>query len=275
MELGAVTTVRASDGAQLAVHGRAGPGPTVLLVHGFTLDHRCWEAVSESLVLGGVSVVAVDLRGHGASTLGTDPPDLVRLTQDLGEVVRTLGSDRVVAVGHSLGAFVTLGARADAELASCLDGIVAISAMATSITNPFVKAGARFFTSHAGARLVRSPRLGRSMLHSWFRHGASDTEVEATRAWSASCPVAGRRAVGGATDAIDLRPGFATPGPRTLIACGADDRATPPDHSRRIAAAIPGANLHIVDGAGHMVITEQAVALGTMLAEWITGRSST
>ena len=43
----------------------------------------------------------------------------------------------------------------------------------------------------------------------------------------------------------------------TLVIAGAEDPATPPDHGRRIADAIPGARLEIVDGAAHLGNVEQ------------------
>ena len=38
----------------------------------------------------------------------------------------------------------------------------------------------------------------------------------------------------------------------TLVICGADDQVTPREASIAMAAAIPNARLHIVDGAGHV-----------------------
>ena len=43
----------------------------------------------------------------------------------------------------------------------------------------------------------------------------------------------------------------------TLVLCGSEDAATPLERSREIAAAIPGARLEIVAGAGHLSAVEQ------------------
>jgi pimeloyl-ACP methyl ester carboxylesterase len=42
-----------------------------------------------------------------------------------------------------------------------------------------------------------------------------------------------------------------------LVLCGADDKMTPVDFSRQIAASINGAKLGEIAGAGHMVMLEQ------------------
>jgi pimeloyl-ACP methyl ester carboxylesterase len=42
-----------------------------------------------------------------------------------------------------------------------------------------------------------------------------------------------------------------------LVICGAEDKMTPPDCSRQLAASISGATLEIIEGAGHMVMMER------------------
>ena len=49
-------------------------------------------------------------------------------------------------------------------------------------------------------------------------------------------------------------------------AAGADDPATPPELGRRIAEAIPGARLAIVDGAAHLANVEQPETVNDLLA---------
>ena len=56
----------------------------------------------------------------------------------------------------------------------------------------------------------------------------------------------------------------------TLVLCGEADQLTPPEHSRAIAAAIAGARLAMVPGAGHMLTMEQPQRVNTLLREWIS-----
>jgi pimeloyl-ACP methyl ester carboxylesterase len=72
-----------------------------LLVHGIMSDSRTWRRVGPALAAGGYRVVAVDLRGHGASGRSEDysaeayAADLVESAGGLGAVE--------LALGHSLG----------------------------------------------------------------------------------------------------------------------------------------------------------------------------
>lgn len=71
---------------------------SAVLVHGIMSDSRTWRRVGPALAERGYRVVAVDLRGHGASPRGEYSPAL--FARDL---VDTLGGRADVAIGHSLG----------------------------------------------------------------------------------------------------------------------------------------------------------------------------
>ncbi|GCD38432.1 alpha/beta hydrolase [Streptomyces chrestomyceticus JCM 4735] len=70
-----------------------------VLVHGIMSDHRTWRRVGPALAARGYRVIAVDLRGHGASPRGPYSDELFA-----DDLVETLPSGVEVALGHSLGA---------------------------------------------------------------------------------------------------------------------------------------------------------------------------
>lgn len=55
----------------------------------------------------------------------------------------------------------------------------------------------------------------------------------------------------------------------TIVVVGEQDRWSPPEQHRAIANAIPGAQLHIVKDAGHMLPAEQPSRFNAILAEWL------
>jgi pimeloyl-ACP methyl ester carboxylesterase len=55
----------------------------------------------------------------------------------------------------------------------------------------------------------------------------------------------------------------------TLIICGSQDRMTPPSRSEYLHERIAGSQLHILDGAGHMVMIEQPDEVAGLLAEFV------
>lgn len=69
----------------------------------------------------------------------------------------------------------------------------------------------------------------------------------------------------------DLRPALAAIRCPTLVVCGDTDLLTPPDHSREIAAAIPGARLEVVPDCGHLLTLEQPQQVNALLLDWLAG----
>ncbi len=83
--------------------------PAVILLHGFTCDHRAWRQLSEVLATG-FHVIAPDLRGHGASDA---PKDLDTYTMeayanDLSGLLNHLDVDTAALVGCSFGGMIAL-----------------------------------------------------------------------------------------------------------------------------------------------------------------------
>jgi pimeloyl-ACP methyl ester carboxylesterase len=83
----------------------AGEGKSLVLVHGITESRRTWDPLVAPLIAAGYRVVAVDLRGHGASSQ-VAPYDLATMAGDLGAVLAEEGIDDALVVGHSLGGAV-------------------------------------------------------------------------------------------------------------------------------------------------------------------------
>jgi pimeloyl-ACP methyl ester carboxylesterase len=85
--------------------GRSADAPAVFAVHGITANHVSFEAFVE--VLGGeATVVAPDLRGRGRSNGISGPFGITAHVADLVATLDDLGIGEVVAVGHSMGAWV-------------------------------------------------------------------------------------------------------------------------------------------------------------------------
>lgn len=67
----------------------------------------------------------------------------------------------------------------------------------------------------------------------------------------------------------DLRPQLPRLAVPTLVAVGDADQLTTPEQAAEIAAAIPGARLAHVAGAGHMLTLEQPDAVNRLLLDWL------
>jgi pimeloyl-ACP methyl ester carboxylesterase len=85
----------------------AGPddrdAPLVVLLHGLPGLWWSWRHQPPAIAAEGYRVVAMDLRGTGASDKPPIGYDVPGLTRDVAGVVRSLGCERAVVVGHGIG----------------------------------------------------------------------------------------------------------------------------------------------------------------------------
>lgn len=253
------------NGVNLAVDAR-GDGPAILFIHGYPLDHTIWSAQVEAL--DGWRRIAPDLRGMGQS----DAPDLgysmATYASDLAALLDTLGVERAVLCGLSMGGYVAFEflRRWRARVA----GLVLIATRA----GPDTAEGKRARDAAAAqAREGGAGVIADAMLPKMLAPGAPEALAARVRALMAATPVPGVVGALGAMrdrpDSTSLLAGLA--GLPSLVIAGGSDQLMPVSEVTAMAAAIPGARLVVAPGAGHLptleapsVVTD---ALRTFLAQ--------
>ena len=272
--------VPTSDGGEIHVEHR-GSGRPFLLVHGVTLSTMVWHYLMTDLVDAGYRAVAIDLRGHGRSTAGSEGYTVARLAEDIYEVLRALHLHDVVLVGHSLGGMTGLQLLADhPDLTddATVSGLVLVSTSASPIGGNGVPAAfariSRILTPAAGrGHLVASARRARLDIADLycrlaFGAAASPTHVELTRAMTSSMPADILVPLIVSLVAFDdrkLLPRIKVP---TEIVVGQRDLLTPIWHSRYMVRHIPDAELVVLPACGHMVPFERREDLARLLVGW-------
>lgn len=85
-----------------------GTGPLVLLIHGFPESWYSWRHQLPVLAAAGYRAVAIDVRGYGRSSkpAATHAYRMLDLVEDNAAVVRALGEESAVVVGHDWGATI-------------------------------------------------------------------------------------------------------------------------------------------------------------------------
>src|ERR671920_2294831 len=83
-----------------------GEGPLVLLLHGFPEGAWAWRHQLPALAAAGYRAVAIDLRGYGDSFVpaSVEAYRMLAHVADNVAVVRALGAETAVIVGHDWGA---------------------------------------------------------------------------------------------------------------------------------------------------------------------------
>lgn len=89
-----------------------GQGRDLLLLHGLASNARFWDLAAPNLVED-FRVLALDLRGHGASGKPEDGYDFPGVAADVAAFVQAMGLRNPILVGHSWGGNVVIQVGAD------------------------------------------------------------------------------------------------------------------------------------------------------------------
>lgn len=224
---------------------------TALLLSGNLCDDRLWLlAVRQALSDAGLAVAIPALTQPSIAAMAA--------------TALAAAPGRVLPIGFSMGAIV---AAETARVAPTrLAGMVFIAANFTADLPERAAARPRHQARVRGGELPDI--VERILLPSYF--AAPRPELAAlVRSMATDAGVDGFVAQSEAlrlrSDLTGVLPGIAVP---TLLIVGEMDRVTPPAIHRGWAAAIPGARLEIVAGAGHLLPLEAPETLAGLLAAW-------
>lgn len=267
-------TVTSADGSRLyaQTHGPT-DAPAVVLVHGWTCSTAMWAPIIRELATDH-HVIAYDLRGHGRSpagpngrlaTHGPGRPSIDLLVRDLTAVLdQALPSGRrAVVVGHSMGAMAVLAAAGDAVFTEraaavvlCSTGTSRLVAEVRVLPLPAGRLRTRVHRAVLGSPAPLGPVTAvgsRVLKYATMGRAASPEAVTACARIVHACPRRVRAAWAQVLETLDIDPQAARLTVPTSVVVGTEDRLTPRQHARDIAARLPHcARLTEVPGVGHM-----------------------
>ncbi len=249
-------------------HELSGPPDGQVLVMGGSLgtDLHMWDG--QVPLARDLRLVRHDHRGHGRSPVPPGPYEIADLGADVLALLDDLGIGRASYCGLSIGGMVGmwLGIHAPERV----DRLVLIC---TSAHMPPASAWAE---RAAAVRAAGSPQVvADTVVGRWLTAGyaAAHPEVrERLRAMLCATDAEGYAACCGAIERMDLRADLERIVAPTLVISGAEDEATPPEHQRLIAEAIPGARHEILSPAAHVAAVEQAASVNDLILEHLETR---
>lgn len=118
--------VSSADGVTIRYEARGAGSPALVFVHGWCGERGLWRNQLESFSEDH-RVVALDLGGHGESGRNRTDWTTEAFAADVRAVIEALGLQRVILVGHSNGAAISL--RVARDLRWRVDGVVGVDAL--------------------------------------------------------------------------------------------------------------------------------------------------
>lgn len=247
-----MSTVQVMGGEVFYVGRRPVPErqPPVVFVHGAGGTHQHW--LYQVRDLPETATYAPDLPGHGRSQ-GPGRDRIAAYSDWLVAFLDSVGLEQVVLTGHSMGGGIAL------EVALRYPGRVAGLGL--------VATGARMGVAPALLeRLEQDPEAAARLIAGWS-YGPEAT-AEMVRQGRRQLQQAQPKVLYGdfvACDAFDVRECLAEISAPAFVLCGTQDRMTPAKYAAFLRDGIAGSTLHLVEGAGHMVLLEQPQAVTSAL----------
>jgi pimeloyl-ACP methyl ester carboxylesterase len=247
-------------------HKDLGPrgAPAVILLHGFPLDHTQWAPQARALEAAGVRVIVPDLRGLGRAPPGHGPGSMAAYAGDVLRLAGRAGIGRFAVAGFSMGGYVAFELLRQAPERVRALALVDTRADADSDEGRKGRAATIAKLRAEGAQV-----LVEAMLPKLLTPAAPPALVEQVRATILRTSVEGAvfalEAMAARPDSRALLPALRMP---VLVVVGEEDAITPPDASRAMAAAAPGASLVLVKGAAHLSTLERADEVARAMVAW-------
>jgi len=236
---------------------RRGRGESLVLIHGYPLDHTTWNEVA-LLLENGFDLVLPDLRGMGLSDAVNRTYAMADLASDIAGLLDDLRLQKVFIAGHSMGGYVALAfAGAFSRRVRGL-GLIASQVLADS---PERKAG-RYQT----AQDVDEKGVG-VVVEAMATKLSAEVRVQsfAREVMQRQKPagiVGSLKAMAERSDSSDLFKSFMFP---VVIVHGDADALIPVERGREMKAALPHAHYAELPKAGHMPMMEDPLAVAQAL----------
>ena len=245
-----------------------GSGPALVLLHGFPLDSRIWEA-QLSRLSGRFRVIAPDLRGFGQSQGGA-AFTMEALADDVHALAAQLGAAPFVLGGLSMGGYV---AHAYAKkYPTDLRGLILIDTKAEGDT-PEGKQGRQTMIDlvRASGPKAVAEQMRPKMLAPATATGNAEVLRRLNQIMEA-CPAEtieyALLAMRDREDHTADLPSLPVP---ALVIVGEADAITPPSAAEAMQKAIPRCARVVIPDAGHMTPMEQPERVNQAIAEFMDG----
>ena len=244
-----------------------GNGLPLLCLHAYPVDGTIWRAqypLAETMRL-----IVPDVRGMGRSEAPVEPPLMDVLAEDAVALLDHLAIDRAVVMGLSLGGYVALAMyrRFPQRIRGLIFADTRADADTAEMRERRLRAAAGLRKDGVAAVLGAIPMMFGSSTKEAHPELIAEEEHHLARADAEGLALI-QLAMAERSDSTGLLPQIAVP---TLLLCGEEDPASPPDTMRAMAEQIPNARFALIPAAGHYSPLENPAAFNREVEAFMRG----
>jgi 3-oxoadipate enol-lactonase len=236
--------------------------PALVFANSLGSDLHIWDDVAERLSAY-FSIVRYDIRGHGLSEASPPPYSARDLSEDVVALMDLLEINQAILCGVSVGGIIAQSL--------VLDHPDRVRALVLSDTGARIGSLESWkqrieIVQTGGLEALREPTMER-----WFSQSFRQQHTAAIRGYSTmllKVTPAGYIGTCCALRDADFHATASRIKAPTLVLCGAEDIATPPELGRELAGLIAGSKFSSIDGSGHLPCIEQPGQMAERMMEF-------
>ena len=243
-----------------------GTGMPVAFIHGFPHNRTLW-APQVSALVDRARCIVPDLRGFGESSRN-GPFTIDRFADDVALLLRSLGIDRAVIAGLSMGGYVAMAfwrrhrrmvrAIVLADTRAGIDTEEGRGKRLALIDMARTRGSGAVADNQITGMIGKTTREKQPALIDDVHRMLASASVDGI--------VGALEAMLGRDDSTTTLPTIDVP---TLVVVGAEDVLTPPKEAELLQAAIRGSRLEVIEQAGHVSNLERPAAFNHVLTEFL------
>lgn len=235
----------------------AGKGMPVVLLHGFPLSSLIWQEQQKQLS-DQYRVITPDLRGHGKSPILPGVYEMETMAGDVFALLDSLGIEKAVLMGHSMGGYVALAARKLAPERLLALGLVASQAGADTEEGKQSRYKTADKVAAEGSKVIADAMIPKLFAPNLPAESPIIEQVRRIILGTEPAGIIGTlKGMAARADSTAMLPTIEIP---VLLLTADQDQIIPAAKAKAMAAAMPKATLTIIEGAGHMPMLEKPEA---------------
>lgn len=258
----------------MAVEAGDPDGPGVLFIHGFSQSAASWRAQLAAEELQKFHMVAMDVRGHGASGKPWRQEDYAGTeiwANDIAAVIAATGLEKPVLVGWSMGGYMVMNyirhygadAVSGVNFVGALGGLVERPAPGAELDDDYKQAQIKQMSFNLADNIEGQ----RPFVAFMTAEPASEEAAEIMHIASLQLPVYVRQAMRPLMlDNVDLTDKLTAP---VLFSVGGADLTVPEAVVQSLIEKLPAAESQFYDGVGHSPFYEATEAYNQDLAAFV------
>ena len=236
--------------------------PALMFANSLGSDLRIWDDLAERL-LGQCKIIRYDHRGHGLSDAPPPPYSAEDLAGDVVALLDHLEIRQAALCGVSVGGLI-----AQAAAVKYPERVRALILSDTGVRIGSIESWQQRIEMIQAAGVASIEKM---TMERWFSARFRERRPADVRGYANMLRQTSLDGYIGTCNALrdgDLRDAVKKIHSPTLVLCGAEDSATPPELGRDLARLIPGAKFSLIEDAAHLPCVEQPTAMAERMLEF-------